>query len=75
MPPNLFRHECLNKLTYKILGPMSPMEMKFGKVVATSLPLHLLTILPRNTYVVECKGILEGHFPTFFLTSSGLWTQ
>lgn len=34
--------------TYKKLGPMTPMGMKFGEIVASSAPLDLLTILPRN---------------------------
>lgn len=31
-----------------MLGSMTPMEMKFGKVVAASWPPHLPTTLPRN---------------------------
>lgn len=34
--------------TYKMLGHMTSMRMKFGEVVASSAPLDFLTMLPRN---------------------------
>lgn len=64
---NLHLEKLLNQsnsddLTYKILGPMTPMGMKFGNVLATSLPLHLSTALSIDCVV---QGEMVKPYPYF----------